>query len=40
MTRTALVLGGGGITGIAWELGILQGLAEAGLDLTLSLIHI
>jgi len=34
MTRTALVLGGGGITGIAWELGILQGLAEAGLDLT------
>lgn len=32
--RTALVLGGGGITGIAWELGILAGLAEAGLDLT------
>lgn len=34
MARTALVLGGGGITGIAWELGILQGLARAGVDLT------
>ncbi len=33
-TRTALVLGGGGITGIAWEIGILHGLAEAGVDLT------
>ena len=32
--RTALVLGGGGITGIAWELGILAGLADAGVDLT------
>ncbi|MCW2735596.1 patatin-like phospholipase family protein [Nocardioides sp.] len=31
---TALVLGGGGITGIAWELGILAGLADAGVDLT------
>lgn len=31
---TALVLGGGGITGIAWELGILAGLAEAGVDLS------
>jgi NTE family protein len=31
--RTALVLGGGGITGIAWEIGILAGLAEAGVDL-------
>ena len=28
--RTALVLGGGGITGIAWEIGVLAGLAEAG----------
>lgn len=28
------MLGGGGITGIAWELGILTGLAEAGIDLT------
>ncbi|MGG5257792.1 patatin-like phospholipase family protein [Phycicoccus avicenniae] len=34
MTRSALVLGGGGITGIAWELGLLHGLAEAGVDLT------
>lgn len=30
---TGLVLGGGGITGIAWEIGILHGLAERGLDL-------
>ncbi len=30
----ALVLGGGGITGIAWELGLLKGLADAGVDLT------
>ncbi len=34
MARTALVLGGGGITGIAWELGILKGLADSGLDLS------
>lgn len=34
MTGKALVLGGGGITGIAWEIGILAGLAELGLDLT------
>ncbi len=34
MTRTALVLGGGGITGIAWELGILKGLADAGVELS------
>lgn len=33
MADRALVLGGGGITGIAWELGILAGLAEAGVDL-------
>jgi NTE family protein len=32
-TRTALVLGGGGITGIAWMLGILKGLRDAGVDL-------
>lgn len=32
--RTALVLGGGGITGIAWELGVLAGLAEAGVELS------
>src|SRR5579859_3653646 len=29
-----LVLGGGGVTGIAWETGLLAGLAEAGIDLT------
>lgn len=27
-----LVLGGGGVTGVAWELGVLAGLAEVGLD--------
>lgn len=32
--RTALVLGGGGITGIAWEIGVLTGLREAGIDLS------
>jgi NTE family protein len=32
--RTALVLGGGGVTGIAWEIGVLAGLARAGVDLT------
>ncbi|MBM7807702.1 NTE family protein [Geodermatophilus bullaregiensis] len=32
--RRALVLGGGGITGIAWEVGLLAGLAERGVDLT------
>lgn len=30
----ALVLGGGGITGIAWELGLLAGLRRLGIDLT------
>jgi NTE family protein len=33
MTRRALVLGGGGITGIAWEWGVLAGLADAGVRL-------
>src|SRR3954470_11059972 len=32
--RRALVLGGGGVTGIAWEVGLLHGLAEAGVNLT------
>ncbi|MFJ6636103.1 patatin-like phospholipase family protein [Streptomyces sp. NPDC091376] len=32
--RTALVLGGGGLAGIGWEVGILHGLAEAGADPT------
>lgn len=31
---TALVLGGGGVTGIAWELGVLQAVQRAGVDLT------
>ena len=30
---TALVLAGGGVTGIAWEIGVLLGLAENGNDL-------
>lgn len=34
MTRRALVLGGGGVTGVAWELGILEGLRRVGVDLT------
>jgi NTE family protein len=29
----ALVLGGGGVTGVAWEVGVLAGLAAAGVDL-------
>ncbi|MGC4889817.1 patatin-like phospholipase family protein [Micromonospora sp. DT227] len=29
----ALVLGGGGVTGVAWELGLLAGLAERGVSL-------
>ncbi|BDH13086.1 hypothetical protein HOK021_42650 [Streptomyces hygroscopicus] len=33
MAGTALVLGGGGLTGIGWEIGVLAGLADAGLDL-------
>jgi NTE family protein len=31
---TALVLGGGGVTGVAWEVGMLTGLFEAGVDLS------
>jgi NTE family protein len=30
----ALVLGGGGVTGVAWEIGVLKGLADAGVDLS------
>lgn len=30
----ALVLGGGGVAGIAWELGVLLGLRDAGVDVT------
>ena len=32
--KTALVLGGGGLAGIAWETGLLKGLREHGVDLT------
>jgi NTE family protein len=32
MTTRALVLGGGGIAGIGWEIGLLSGLAERGVD--------
>jgi NTE family protein len=32
--RRGLVLGGGGVTGIAWMTGLLAGLARAGTDLT------
>jgi NTE family protein len=34
MVRRALVLGGGGVTGIAWEWGLIAGLAAGGVDLT------
>lgn len=34
MTRRALVLGGGGVAGIAWQTGVLLGLAESGADVT------
>src|SRR5207248_2978238 len=30
----ALVLGGGGVAGIAWTVGLLAGLAESGRDVT------
>ncbi|WP_213454729.1 patatin-like phospholipase family protein [Rhizomonospora bruguierae] len=33
MTGRALVLGGGGVTGVAWALGVLSGLAAAGIRL-------
>src|SRR5947208_6694988 len=33
MTK-ALVLGGGGVAGVAWELGVIAGLREGGIDVT------
>jgi NTE family protein len=30
----AVVLGGGGVTGVAWEVGLIHGLAELGVDLS------
>ncbi|RKR91937.1 NTE family protein [Micromonospora pisi] len=32
----ALVLGGGGVTGVAWEIGLLHGLDQCGVDLSLA----
>lgn len=34
LDSVALILGGGGAAGQAWEIGIIAGLAEAGLDMT------
>jgi NTE family protein len=34
MATRALVLGGGGVAGIAWELGLLSGWAAEGVDVT------
>ena len=36
MDRRALVLGGGGVTGIAWQTGLIAGLAGLGVDLALA----
>jgi NTE family protein len=33
VTRLAAVFGGGGIVGLGWELGVVEGLREAGVDL-------
>ncbi|GAA3543027.1 patatin-like phospholipase family protein [Nonomuraea rosea] len=33
-TKRALVLGGGGVAGIAWETGVLAALADGGVDVT------
>jgi NTE family protein len=34
MARLAVAFGGGGIVGLGWELGIVEGLREAGVDLS------
>ena len=34
MSQRGLVLGGGGVTGIAWEIGLIAGLSDAGVQLT------
>ena len=34
MAGRALVLGGGGVTGVAWELGMIAGLLDKGIDVT------
>jgi NTE family protein len=33
MTRAALVLSGGGLLGVGWELGVLRGLQDGGVDM-------
>jgi NTE family protein len=33
MDKRALVLGGGGVTGAGWELGLVAGLVAEGIDL-------
>lgn len=34
MTRRGLVLGGGGVAGVAWQTGLLTGLREGGVDVS------
>jgi len=34
MTKTALVLGGGGMLGVSWATGVIAGLGDAGVDVT------
>jgi len=34
MTKTALVLGGGGLLGVSWGTGMIAGLSDAGVDVT------
>ena len=34
MTKTALVLGGGGMLGVSWSTGMIAGLSDAGVDVT------
>ena len=36
LNKSLLVLGGGGQYGIAWEIGLLKGLADHGIELRLS----
>ena len=34
MTKTALILGGGGMLGVSWSTGVIAGLSDAGVDVT------
>ena len=36
VSERGLVLGSGGVTGIAWETGLIAGLHEAGVDVTVA----